>query len=452
MTFESAQEPMVDADSAETAQGSACKVVPSLGGKRLCYVAESPLLRRDYVRYGMGFFRQQGANITLVEVTAITNPKIAPRPEEHSEIEDLVEIRRPENLQQLGSVLSEIASRTTLIVWLVGFTGSPERWAVHRCLARIDTPYMVLAANAYPGFNKFRDEPRRLHLRTLHVLMRLLQGQIDIRRSLIARLPRRWLGVRPANYIVHGGRDSVFLGGNYIVGPSTTRIFAHAMDYDLYLAAMRDKIAVRDTAVFIDEHIGYHRDTQAVGSAPIMDPDVYYPLLRRVFDRIETKLGLEIVVAGNPRADYRTKPDLFGGRRIVMHSIASLIAEGRLVIGHRSTAIGLAVMFRRPVLLLSAKDFARHWGQWAPMRAFAEALGKQPQLIDDPEDLDLREVFAIDDSRYQSYRERFIKQPGTPEAPFWNLVLEALTTAGAFGGMAVTATSAAPVRSRHRAA
>jgi hypothetical protein len=152
-------------------------------------------------------------------------------------------------------------------------------------------------------------------------------------------------------------------------------------------------------------------------------PESFYPKLSRFLDRIEDELGLEVVIAGNPRADRKSGEQRYGPRRIEYHETVRLIAESRLVLAHRSTAIGYAVMFRRPVMLLATHNMYEHWMQRPVMDAFAESLGKEIQFIDEPDSVDLDNALEWNDEYYDRYMEAHVKMKGTPDAPYWETVI-----------------------------
>jgi hypothetical protein len=235
------------------------------------------------------------------------------------------------------------------------------------------------------------------------------------------------LGVRPPDYVVYGGRRCA---GGRVVGPQSTIIWAHALDYDNFLAVRAEGPFAASTAVFLDEFRPHHPDIAAMGYTTFVDPEGYYAQLRALFDRIERELELEVVIAASPRSDYDSRPDLFGGRRRHKNRTVHLVAASRLVLAHRSTAIGYAIMARKPVLQIATRDNYEHPSQKPYFDGFAETLGKPIQFYEEPAKVDLSVAFDLDGTRYDRYFEDYVKCKGTPDVPYWLIVLDELRRRG----------------------
>jgi hypothetical protein len=96
------------------------------------------------------------------------------------------------------------------------------------------------------------------------------------------------------------------------------------------------------------------------------------------------------------------------------------------VLAHRSTAIGFAVMFAKPVLILTTQPFQGHWLEGPGISAMAAALGKVAQSIETPADIDLSRVFAVDTSQYGRYLESYVKTDASLDGDFWDIVADAI--------------------------
>ncbi len=73
-------------------------------------------------------------------------------------------------------------------------------------------------------------------------------------------------------------------------------------------------------------------------------------------------------------------------------------------------------------MLVTTRRMYGHWACRPLFDSFSEALGKPVQFIDRVEDIDIGSVFDFDAARYDSYMRDYIKLPGTPERPFWDIV------------------------------
>jgi hypothetical protein len=135
-------------------------------------------------------------------------------------------------------------------------------------------------------------------------------------------------------------------------------------------------------------------------------------------------MGLEVIIAVHPRADYDVRGgDMFGGRQIINGDSARLVRSARLVISHYSTAIGFAAAFSKPVLLVGSREiwagnsFARRSGA-----AFADALRSELFSLDDVDAIDLTGVLDFDQAAYYRYVADHLKTPEIADKPLWQFI------------------------------
>lgn len=393
--------------------------------RHILFVLENPLDPRDVERLGIARMIARGIRVTAVDASPFLRPKYKPVwHKQPARIEaELLTLRAEAD----GKIFIAAARTADLIVCVAGYTGSTRALRLYRWLTRVGKPYLVISAGAYPSPVAPPSGRRKIAERLADALYRARFGRIDPVRSILGRIPARLLGIRPPDFVVLGGRLSLAAAANFPVSDKTRRIHAHSLDYDVFRAA-RDakhdgKLPGADFAVFIDESTGFQRDLLVAGPARQISPESFYPKLRFLFDRVEKELGLAVVIAGNPRADYSGMPGLFGERRVEYGATARLVTQSRLVLAHRSTAIGYAVMAGKPVLQIATREQYRHFMNKGPFDAFAQALNKPVQFIDAAGEADLGLAFQIDADRYAAYMRDYVKLPGTPDGLFWDVVL-----------------------------
>lgn len=389
-------------------------------GAHVVYLIESALTERDLKRWGINAILARGHRVTVIECAGLSFPHLAQDRSVYGLFAgfDLRQVATTRDSKKLDALLAA----SDIILCYCGSGGiNWNNLPIFRALARARRPWVTFATNVYPGFNRYRGDSRPFR-RLLDIVNRL--KFIQPLNSILARLPRRWLGVPCATFSIQSGRYSS--GLHFHTGPSTVPIFAHSADYERFLSVRAENVPQTETCVFLDEYLPFHRDLAGVGAAPPENPDHYYGCLRAVFARIEHELGLEVVIAASPRAEYEKRPGLFGSRRVVSNQSDRLIASSRLVLAHRSTSIGMAVMFRKPVLILSTRRQIRHWWHGIAIREHALKLGTVVHFIDDPEAMDLSNPFRVDSGAYDAYLCNYVKRPESPARPFWDIVLDAV--------------------------
>lgn len=394
--------------------------------RRVIYVIEYPLRENDLDRYGIQQLKAWGIEVRIIDIGDVTQPNV-PQDRVHYRAFGDLDILVLRTSRELGELPSRLGA-ADLVLALIGTAGlTRHNLAAFRAISRSPAPYLMLFVNAFPGWNKYVGERGVFRERLRHIAQRL--GEIDWINSAIARLPPRLLGVRTADFVVYGGLKSRL---PHRLNGSTTRVIgAHSMDYERYRRLDSGTISQRPSAVFIDEYLPYHPDIKVLNTTSPMSPEAYFLNLRGLFDRIESELDLDVIVAANPRADYSDKPNLFGRRQVVQFATARLIRESALVIAHRSTAIGLAVVARKPVILAATEPIYRHSAHRPVFDALSRALNRRIVFFDRPPSIDLSGALDVDHAAYDRFIEDYMRHPDAPDLPLWQIIVEGAARMGA---------------------
>ena len=91
------------------------------------------------------------------------------------------------------------------------------------------------------------------------------------------------------------------------------------------------------------------------GDNPIDDAGAFYEQLDDLFNVLERKYNMPVVVAGHPHKEY--SEDNFYGRRLVFNSTCELVRDAAIVILTTSTAMSFAVLYDTPVLKICNSQF-----------------------------------------------------------------------------------------------
>lgn len=387
--------------------------------RRVIYVIEYPVREDDLDRYGIHQLKTWGIEVRIVDIGDVTQPTI-PQDRAHYRAFSDIDILVLQTARELRELTSRIDA-ADLVIAMIGTAGlTRHNLAAFRIISGSPAPYLMLFVNAFPGWNKYIGERGVFRERLRHIAQRL--GEIDWINAAIARVPPKLLSVRPADFVVYGGRKSRL--PHRLNGPATRVIGAHSMDYERYRGLETVSVSKRRSAVFIDEYLPFHPDIAVLNSKSPMSPEAYFLSLRGLFDRIESELDLDVIVAANPRADYSDKSDLFGPRQVVQFATARLIRECALVIAHRSTAIGLAVVARKPIILAATEPIYRHSAHRPVFDALSRALNKPIVFFDRPERIDLSGALEVDHSAYDQFKQDYMRHPDAPDLPLWQIVIE----------------------------
>ncbi len=385
---------------------------------RLLFLVETALSTRNFARFGVQAAVERGWDVVVLDLGDIVFPMLNHRRDHYREFKGF-EIRAIASAAAFEREMDALHRADVVINLLQADAVTRKRWPILRTLTRSGTPYLIWNGPLVPGWTRNRmidriaGQPRQA--------LQMVLGN-DWINSLLYRLPARWLGVRSAEWLLESGSSEGRRNG--LVGEATRRISAHAPDYDVYAAESAKNPVARDQALFLDQFLPFHPDFAASGTVSV-EPEPYFAALRHYFDRIESKLGLEVVISAHPRADYSRNPDIFGPRKIVAGDTARLVLESRLVLSHATTSIGFAVMGRRPIVLLMTEGLWRVGMERFIYQGMADELGIPLHVIDRDEP-DLRDILAIDRARYDAYDAKYLTPHGKPNRPLWQIAFDAL--------------------------
>jgi hypothetical protein len=239
----------------------------------------------------------------------------------------------------------------------------------------------------------------------------------------------RFFGVREADVALHTGEQS-FDFVRDPVGENTRHIWAHALDYDFFLS-QKDQPVCPDPAlaVYIDEYFPLHPDLSYIDTPCPVSVDEYYLKLRHFFDYIEKTYNVRIVIAAHPKSDYENT-DYFDGRLVIKGQTSQMVRKSAFVLTHMSTALNLAVLFRKPIIFMTMDKFeeSSHGrliiGPY--ISSIASALNTVPINIDRYYDADWTSVLRVDTDAYEKYENDFIKKTGSPKETFWKIFIDRL--------------------------
>ncbi len=325
---------------------------------------------------------------------------------------------RFQSSQQLEHALSQADISTTLFNLQIFL--SFEYRAVFRLLAKyrcltclINSAYIPLARQPLaPKIVRYLKNPRLLAGVTLRVL------GLQLYKSLYP--------IGPQAIMFTAG-----LKAAEAYPPSSTQIVRiNSGDYEDYLRKKDSphRVVANKYWVFIDDYLPFHPDLAILGLKHV-EAAPYFEALRRFFDRLEAEWQTEIVIAAHPKSDYAS--DVFGARKLIKFRTNELIRDAELVIAHNSTAIGFAVTYRKPSVLIYDDEIERVsrgtiYNPKANILLLGETLGL-PVLNISHLPADFRfSLPEVNGELYQKYKYNYLTWPETENTPSSKILISAV--------------------------
>jgi len=378
---------------------------------RLLFLVESPFSSRDITRFGIDEL-SQSFDVTVVDATAAVAP----------------------SFWRMRHGLQVADPRVTTV------TGEAELEWVFASRAP-----MAVISNL--GLNRFRrradDLARRSGAITLQFQLGWIPGDVAISESLRKRVMVRLGQLRsPAHLapvVLHSIErrlhpliaPNLFVAGGAAVSAMwpaarTRTIHAHSMDVDAYRSAAADeRSSGSPIVVYLDQQLGLHSDYEHNGVSRPVDPEGFYPALRRFFAHVTAATGLPVIVALHPRAPGDSQHEHFGDTAIAKTPTAVLARRAALFLGHGSTALSYAVLSHRPALLIGSDELMSSWfGN--EIRSFANALGAPVVPVDAQARTIAAAIRPVDEGRYRRYAHDHLTTVPDDPRPTWRIVADEL--------------------------
>lgn len=373
--------------------------------RRVVYIADSPFSQRDFDRFGVGQLRARGYGVEVWDCSGTLAPqRRGYRPVDHCSDPD-VRILEGDAIGRAADALhaDDVVIAIFELVWR-------NLWLLRR-ISRSAARFGFLSIGACPA------PPWPWKRR----LLRALRSPSAVRDAIARRAPPRWLRVRHGAFVLAG--PGALQVPRSLLGPETAVVRIHTLDYDLYLTHLQSvQDGPHDYAVFLDQHLPYHPDYLDEPTGRPIDPDHYYAAIRGCFDAVERETGTPVVIALHPRSDASPTQARFGDRLAVAGRTVELVSGARFVLAHASTAMNFAVLYEKPIVFLTISGLSEV--DRGVIDAFARSVEKVPIGVDSFPRVDWTSELQVDREAYQRYRERYIKQAGTPEVPFWSVAAD----------------------------
>ena len=177
-------------------------------------------------------------------------------------------------------------------------------------------------------------------------------------------------------------------------------------DYDSYLRIRDDgnRLVDGDYCVYLDGNLAYDNDFKIL-KIKTVTPDKYYKSLKRFFDLIEKKYGVEVVIAGSPKSEYAD--GFFGKRRIYKYKTNELVKDCSFAIANFSTSIAYAVLYRKATIFYYT-DEIRSLSHFEGIKNFAAILNCNMYNIDSLWDESRLEIKPVDLKKYDDYKYAYL--------------------------------------------
>ena len=382
--------------------------------KKVIYLVRSPLSARDFKRFGIKNWINHKWETKVFDITKFLNPGFW----RHADGDKLsFNFEGLTIFQNINDVLSTINSLQNKVVFvdILGFSNAEMRIRAaaraHGVLVKIELGFI----------------PKAKINKNIWELFSLIKNPIAFIKKSISFVKNKVQKIRAkryTDYIVVGGKKSM-LGINE---KQTSIIKAHNLDYDFFIQEEQVKSNKNSNyLVFLDEDGPYHSDFIRSGLKPYVTEDCYYPVIDLGLNEMAKSLKLNIKIAAHPKSNYGAKQKKYN-QLILENKTFELIRGADVVIAHGSTALGWAVIMKKPIIFVTTDEiqnasYAKSYAKY--IDNFAAILGKKAVNLSQLSSVNnWSDHLNIDNEKYEKFIENYIKTKGSPEKLVWDIVIE----------------------------
>lgn len=208
--------------------------------------------------------------------------------------------------------------------------------------------------------------------------------------------------IRSADYALVSSKKG---GVPYKTNKNTQIFNSSSGDYlDAINIKRKSKDKIGNYIVFLDQNIPFHPDNDLLNIKTV-GADYYFTLLNRYFRELEKKYKCEVVISAHPSSIEYKDHNFFCGRKVVYNQTAELVLGCIGVLTHTTTAVSYAVVYKKPILLLSMPGLAESDCM------FMKVLSLELELkVVDISRCDDLEFESVPISAYDKYRVNYLSR------------------------------------------
>lgn len=389
--------------------------------KRVIFFCNQIFTERDYKRFGIDIIKRRGYEVEIWNFIPYLNPEYFLKYNNNNTFSKIC--KEFSTNQQINNNLSTLSNNDVII----DNFQLADKFTDKEISKRKQPKY---------GAHLTGMLPLPISEKGLKRILQIYNNNIENFSNLIPKIISRIKGrfnyqnQQALDFLITGGTSAATNNSFFPVNNSTEIIHAHAMDYDIYLNEEKINNHLNnmntDYAIFIDGNIFDAPDYDLLDLQPYCDSDNYYPKLNKFFNYFEQSTNLEIIIAGNPKANIEERGNPYNGRKIIYGNTCHLVKLSKIVIVEMSTAVNFAVLYKKPVIFIETGMFTKRFRSM--IQSQAKALNSMPLNFDRPTDYFYEQILnsKYDKQTYQDYNNKYIKEIGTPKKPTWEIFCDYL--------------------------
>lgn len=376
-----------------------------MGYKDIVFFVETPILKRNYMEYGIAELRELGFTVSIWDLSPMILPTTYRAITADLCDYDECGFKRVFSQQELELFVRSKDKETTLFICSMGYLW--EHRKAFRVLKKYDCHFCYYMRELSPADSakcgrSFRE---RYNLR-------------NIKNAITRRIPKKFHGVKNADFILGCGGDESAIAhykAARLCREKCPVYFFHSSNYeDCFINLNLPPLVENPYCVFIDQYLPYHSDLIEEGVQ--IEPNAYFKEINTFFDLVEELYNVEVIIAAHPRSNYDLHPGVYGKRRIIKNETCRLVKDAKFVIYHFSNSLAYVTLYKKPLLVVTTDAINRILAD--AVRSICNQLNVSEINLDEfsqvenkRQELDAR--LSIREDIYADYVKRYMKRDYT---------------------------------------
>lgn len=386
--------------------------------RRVIYVVDAPLSKRDRVRFGVNFLLEKGLDLEVWDIHEVFLPRVD---KVSLDVQDL-RYRQIRTAGELHTLSKDLTPLDSVICFSGMFVNQEEQFS--------DLRDSLLRSKARIGAVSASTRPPVLSSESLLKKIRRALRMCSWAHLKLSVLRLRSICPWTTSSRIEGGGDRQSLAWVW-AGPSaadvdpslmnaSTKIrLLHTWDMDEHLRRPPHS-GERVGIVFVESMGPLHPDFAVLDIQTFLTPEKWFTFVRQQIALIERQLGESVVVALHPRGTAEEMHRWYRPYPLSTERIQNLIANAELVVAAEpSTALGLCALYDTPLWLLDAPElYPDHKLQ---MESYSRTLGVPCERINGSV---MRASGHLPPEDRVKFLREYVVAPGSQGRPFWEIVAE----------------------------
>ena len=367
--------------------------------KNLIFIFETFLTKYDLERYGFSFYKSQGLEIKILNISPITRSNYFNGEKNKGHYVKNLQ-KNCYSLEDLKKEVFEYKNTCTATIIHIG------DFELDYKVRKILKSNNILIIKHYTGGQPFKKK-NIIEIFSLMFsdLLGALKKLIEILNLLKLKLTKK---VEP---------DLIFYTGSKSKPSKKIKsVSLPSFEYDKinFLSSKKSKNTISDEfALYIDVPYRHSDQYEISKRFPKEVPcsfDEYYGTLNRFFKNFEKVSKLKICISSHPRANYKNNP--YEAYKLYEHKTYELSADSkcRAVLLHSSLAINYPVLLKKPIIFLTQSKFT--YSNKKKITDLSRFFKKKPIEIDQDnfDETVYKNQLKMNIDIYNSYKNKFISE------------------------------------------